>query len=190
VTRQRWNKLSRSFNSDTVLSSTTEDTSLLPGRTIPDGQGGVLATWTVSPSNRPIPAHPYQASHVVGGIPGAPYDLPFTPRSLAAGDYPTLVLGENGTAFASGSTTTTDGTNTNLSQISSFNLSTGIPNWNYQVQSPNKLSMIEATTGNGLAAKTTDQSGNETVQIFNSSGAQGQTQSPVSGVNLDYYSNG
>ena len=50
-----------------TLSSTTQDTNLLPGRIIPDGQGGVLATWTVSPSNPPQwdpanPTHPYQGA--------------------------------------------------------------------------------------------------------------------------------
>ena len=33
-----------------LLSSTTQDEALLPGPIIPDGQGGILATWTISPS--------------------------------------------------------------------------------------------------------------------------------------------
>jgi len=68
--------------SDITLNSTTEDTNLMPGRIIPDGQGGVLATWTISPSSGPPSLHPYQASHVVDGSPGTPYDLPFSPQHL------------------------------------------------------------------------------------------------------------
>jgi hypothetical protein len=159
-----------------TLSSTTDDENLMPGRIIPDGNGGVLATWTVSPSNPPQwspanPPYPYQASDVVNGVPGAPYNLPFTPSSTTAGDYPELVLGENGVAFASGSSTTLDGTNTNVQQIASFNIANGSPNWNYQTPAPDSLSIVAATAGNGMVSKATDQSGNDTVLRSDSSGS-------------------
>jgi len=80
-----------------VLSSTTQNEALLPGPIVPDGQGGVVATWTISPSNPPVPQYPYQAVDVVSGVVGTPYNLPFSPTTVAFGKSPTLVLGENGT---------------------------------------------------------------------------------------------
>jgi hypothetical protein len=41
-------------SSSTILSSTTQNEALYPGSIIPDGQGGVLATWTISPSSTPV----------------------------------------------------------------------------------------------------------------------------------------
>ena len=142
-----------------TLSSTTQDTNLLPGRIIPDGQGGVLATWTVAPSNPPSPTHPYQASHVVAGVPGAPYDLPFMPNTTAAGTYPQLLLGENGNAFA------TDGSDsTNGPQIVNFDLNSGIPHWSYQGRAQDALSFVAAVAGGGVVAKTTN-SGDAMIHI-------------------------
>jgi len=46
-----------------VLSSTTQNQALLPGSIIPHGQGGVLATWTISPCcppNPPAIQYPYR----------------------------------------------------------------------------------------------------------------------------------
>jgi hypothetical protein len=89
--------------------------------------------------------------------------------------------------------------------VASFNVSNGSVNWTYQAAPQYSLSIIEATSGNGLVAKTTDQSGNDTPLIFDSSGNQTQpgllrlfdslrnkTRSNSSAVtsNLDYYSNG
>jgi hypothetical protein len=142
-----------------TLSSTTQDTNLLPGRIIPDGQGGVLATWTIAPANPPSPTHPYQASHVVAGVPGTPYDLPFTPNTTAAGTYPELLLGENGNAFA------TDGSDsTNGPQIVNFGLDSGIPNWSYQGQAQDAFSFVAAVAGGGVAAKRTN-SGDALIHI-------------------------
>jgi Bacterial Ig-like domain (group 3)/Bacterial Ig-like domain (group 2) len=172
----------------TLLSSTTQNEALLPGPIIPDGQGGILATWTVSAPV--VLPYPYQAADVTNGVVGAPYNLPFSPQSVTPFQSPTLVLGENGTAFASGSTTTiVNGVLTSVDQIASFNLSSGATNWNYLAAPQLTLSIIEATSGNGLVAKTTDQSGSDMALIFNSSGTQ--TPSGLSGVSsLDYYSEG
>jgi hypothetical protein len=145
------------------LSSTTQDEALLPGRIIPDGQGGLLATWTISPSNPPVPQFPYQVAHVVSGAVAATYNLPFSPKTTTPGQSPTLVLGENGTAFAAGPTTTSDGTNTSVDQIVSFNLSSGAVNWTYQAAAQSTLSLMDSTAGNTLIAKITDQSGNDTL---------------------------
>jgi hypothetical protein len=122
---------------------------------------------------------------VVGGSAGSPYNLQFTPKSVNAGIYPTLVLGENGTAFAAATTTTTDGTDTNLSQLVSFNIDSGANNWTYQAPSQNTISIITVSQGNGLVAKITDQNGNETVARFDSSGSV--SFDPWSASHVDYF---
>lgn len=168
-----------------TLSSTTADENLMPGRIIPDGNGGVLATWTISPSDGSVPPHPYQASHVVGGVPGPAYDLPFAPKTAPpVGTYPTMVLGENGIAFA------TDGTNSDPSdpndgpQIVSFDLNSGAPNWSYQLGSQDQLTIIASTAGNGLTAKVTD-SGADSVIRFDPAGTP--LSDSWSGNQIDYY---
>ncbi|MDR3675075.1 MAG: hypothetical protein P4N24_06265 [Acidobacteriota bacterium] len=83
-----------------VLSTTTQNQALLPGPIVPDGQGGILATWTISPSSGPVPQYPYQAADVVAGVVGTPYNLPFSPKTVSFGQSPAIVLGENGVAFA------------------------------------------------------------------------------------------
>jgi hypothetical protein len=151
-----------------VLSSTTQNEALLPGPIIPDSNGGVFATWTISAPT--VLQYPYQIVDVSGGIVGTPYNLPFSPTSVAPFVSPTLVLGENGVAFASGTTTSsTDGV-TQVSQIASFNIGSGSTNWTYQAQPNYTLSIIAAADGNGLAAKTTDHNGNDNVVRFDSSG--------------------
>ncbi len=143
----------------TQLSSTTQDENLFPGRIIPDGQGGVLATWVISPSNPinlPIPTNPYQAAHVVSGAVTATYNLPFSPKTCVLGAdglpiNPTLVLGENGVAFATDGKSSGDSTNNEGPKVVSFNLASGTVNWFYQVTSTSSvLSMMTAISGNGL----------------------------------------
>ena len=173
-----------SSSSSTVLSTTTQNEALLPGRIIPDGQGGILATWTISPSNPPVPQYPYQAVDVVGGVVGTPYNLPFSPTTVTFGQSPTLVLGENGVAFATNGVDTVNGP-----MVASFSVSSGAVNWTYGTAPQNTSSIIEATSGNGLVAKTTNQSGSDTVLNFSSGG--GILDQPLGGLShVDYYSNG
>jgi hypothetical protein len=162
-----------------TLSSTTQDTNLLPGRIIPDEQGGVLATWTIAPSNPPSPIHPYQASHVVAGVPAAPYDLPFTPNVVTFGQYPMLVLGEGGTAFS------TDGTDPdNGPQIVASDLNSGSVHWSYRASAQSTLSLIASASGNALSAKLT-QNGIDTVVRFDAAGVA--TSDTWSGTGVDYF---
>jgi hypothetical protein len=63
--------------------------------------------------------------------------------------YPVLVLGENGIAFASGKTTAADGV-TQVDEIASFNISSGATNWTYQAAAGDELSIVEATAGGGI----------------------------------------
>jgi hypothetical protein len=184
-----------------LLSTTTQNQALLPGPIVPDGQEGILATWTISPSSGPVPQYPYQAVDVVSGVVGTPYSLPFSPTTVAFGKFPTIVLGETGVAFATNGTDTVNGP-----VVASFSVTSGSVNWSYQAMPQYALSIIEATSGNGLVAKTTDQNGIDTVLLFDSSGMQSQamrrilktasksmaqSQSALSGFsNIDYYSNG
>ena len=203
-------------SSSTVLSSTTQNETQYPGNIIPDGQGGVLATWSVSPLKGAVLQYPYQAVDVVAGVVGTLYNLPFSPQAVDITKQPDLVLGENGVAFVKGQTTATlNGVPTTVDEIISFNLGyvppnlgPGVPptpNWTYQAAAGITLSLIEATAGNGLAAKSTDQTGTDTVLIFSPGGtpsgmARRQTTrlgaNSVASLDLgglsqtDYYSNG
>jgi hypothetical protein len=153
-----------------VLSSTTQDQALLPGSIIPNGNGGILATWAVSPSHSVLP-FPYQAAAVTGFTVGTPYNLPFSPQTVTPFVTPTLVLGENGTAFAAGPTTIpNNGGFLPVDQIASFSVNSGATNWTYQGATGVTLSIIMSTDGNGLVARSTDQSGNDTLLTFDSSG--------------------
>ena len=139
---------------------------MLPGPIVPDGNGGVLATWTGSPSHSVLP-FPYQAADVTNYVVGTPYNLPFSPPSVTPFVSPTLVLGENGVAFASGTTTATvNGTPTQVSQIASFNVTSGAPNWTYQAAAGDTLSIVEATAGGGVTVNDS----NTGVFSLNSSG--------------------
>jgi hypothetical protein len=153
----------------TLLSSTTQNEALLPGAIIPDGQGGVLATWTISPVNPPVPQYPYQAVDIVAGVVGTPYNLPFSPTTVSFGRSPTLVLGENGVAFATNGTDTVNGP-----VVASFNVTSGAPNWSYQAGSSSTLSIMAAISDGSLAV---NDSQNGVVQI----GTTGST-SQVTGV--------
>jgi hypothetical protein len=164
----------------TLLSSTTQNEALLPGPIIPDGNGGVLATWTISPAKGAPPQYPVQVVDVSGGAVGTPYSLPFSPPSVTFGQNPTFVLADTGAVFA------TDGTNsTNGPQIVSFNPTSGSVNWSYQVATQYTLSLIDAVSGGGLVAKTTDQNGNDTVIRFSSTGTA--SADPWTGNGVNYF---
>ena len=107
-----------------LLSSTTQNEALLPGRVIPDGNGGVLATWAISPSSGPPPQYPFQLVDVSGGAVGTPYSLPFSPTTVVFGQSPSLVLGESGIAFATDTTDTVNGP-----VVASFNIGSGSLIW-------------------------------------------------------------
>jgi hypothetical protein len=159
-------------SSSTILSATTQNETQYPGNIIPDGNGGVLATWSVSVVQGTQLTYPYQAVDVSGGFVGTPYNLPFSPQSVDIAQQPSLVLGENGVAFASGMTTATvNGAPTQVSQIASFNIGSGTANWTYQAQAGTTLAIIAATQGNGIIVKIVNGSQPETVVSLDSTGA-------------------
>jgi hypothetical protein len=138
----------------TQLSSSPNDENLFPGSIIPDGNGGVLATWVISPASpyTPPPPHPYQAAHVsTAGINTYDLPVPVAPQRVVAGanglpiNLP-LVLGENSTAYVS------YGPN-----VVSFDLNSGSVNWNYQTMTSSTLSIVAVTSNDGLAANDSEQ---------------------------------
>jgi outer membrane protein assembly factor BamB len=165
---------------DTQLSS-SDSANLFPGAIIPDGQGGVLATWTIVPTdpNAPPLAFPYQGADVGSGGGANTFNLPLPPSGkppIGANGLPinpALVLGENGLAFVSYG-----------SSIVCFNLNNGSAIWSYPVTSPTSLTLISYGGGEGLVAKSTTGSV-DTVLHFDMSGnvtSDGWTAS-----SLDYF---
>src|SRR5579883_841684 len=157
--------LVQAFTSDGQQLWQTALNSSYAGLSVPDGFGGVLATWTVSNINPPAASQPYQAAYVSGGAVVAAYAMPNAPASLTLGPdnlpiNPTLVLGENGTAFASYG-----------SNVTSFQLPSGSPNWNYQAAAQDSVAVLGATFGNGLAAQEVTQSEQVTLLAFDVSGS-------------------
>jgi hypothetical protein len=136
----------------TVLSATTQNETQYPGNIIPDGNGGVLATWSVSVVQGTQPTYPYEAVDVSGGAVGAPYTLPFSPQSVDITKQPVLVLGESSVAFAKGrSNVLINGVSTTVDQIASFNISSGAPNWTYQSTQQSTLSILAVLSDGSLA---------------------------------------
>ncbi len=171
-------KIAPDGSTSTTQLSSSNNANLFPGNLMPDGTGGVVATWAIAAPNSPFPAHPYQAAHLssFGGL--TTYDLPMAPTQIVNGanglpiNFP-MVLGENGTAFVS------YGTN-----AVSFNLNTGAVNWNYLAAPQTGVSIISSAAGNALVAKTTN-SGVDTVLRFDSTAAG--TQDAWSASSVDYF---
>jgi hypothetical protein len=146
-------KIAPDGTTSTTQLSASNNANLFPGNIIPDGQGGVLATWTVDVPFGPPGPHLYQAADVFPGGGLNHYDLPMAPMQLVVDANtglpvnPPLVLGENGTAFVS------YGTN-----VTSFDLNSGSVNWNHQTPSQSSTSSLSAAiSGSGPAINGTQQ---------------------------------
>jgi hypothetical protein len=134
-----------------VLTSTTTNTNLFPGRIIPAGataQDGVIATWTVGSANSSGPTEPipFRAALVSasGGL--TPYNLPIQPTTVLQEPSglpvnPQLALGATATAFM-----------TYAGQVASFRTSSGVANWLYS--SPTStVSILAADSTNGVLSR-------------------------------------
>jgi hypothetical protein len=100
--------------------------------------------WTVYPNSGPNPVNPFKAAHVTSnGV--TTYDLPFTPKNLSSAKQPVMVLGENGTVFASGTSVSTDDPDKDVSQIVAFDVGSGAVNWTYKTTDGGLLSIVAAT---------------------------------------------
>ncbi len=141
---------------DVITTSNTTSlsgSSTAPGRVIPDGQGGALATWSEGP-NGTVPASPPIMVTHLSPSGGGTYSLPILETTQ-------LVLGENGVAFA---------TENARQKALSFNVNSGQVLWTYQAPAQSIFSIIASASGNGLVAKLTDQNGTDQVIRFNSNG--------------------
>jgi hypothetical protein len=138
-----------------------------PNLVIPDGQGGALAAWTdfLNSCN-------FNVSHVTSqGI--MTYPLPLNTSCNTIGT-PTMVLGENGTAFA-----------TNGSNLVSFDINSGQVSWSYAVPAEYTFSIITSVTGNSLVGKITDQNTIDTIISFDPTGIA--VQDTWTGTNVSYW---
>jgi hypothetical protein len=102
------------------------------GEVIPDGQGGVLATWSNS-SNETVMAD-------IGTPGGVQMNFPDFPSGITS-----MVLGDNGTAFA------TDG-----HSVVAFNVPSLAPTWTYG-SGGGQLSFVAATSNGGVAVDDSQQ---------------------------------
>jgi hypothetical protein len=136
----------------TIQLEASTDSLLLPGSLMPDGQDGVLATWTESRSQpHPQVAEPYQAAWVSGAMTiTATYSMPNAPTTTGVSRVePKLVLGEGSTAFAG-----------YVNNVTKFNLQTGVADWNYTLATPEaKIETVAFASDGGL--RLTDTASNQ-----------------------------
>jgi hypothetical protein len=104
----------------------------LPQEVIPDGQGGFLAGWIDFLPQQPLD----HVAHVTGSGVGD-YAFP-----ALYGHFGSMVLGDNGTAYATDSQT-----------IQAFGVNSGQSLWAYTSQALDGISVIASTPGGGLATQ-------------------------------------
>lgn len=149
----------------TTQLSSSNNANLFPGNIIPDGQGGVLATWTIANLNAPPAPQPYQAARISSaGVITSNYALPMAPTQLTNGAdglpiNPVLVLGENSTAFAS------YGVN-----LTSFDPTVGSGKWNYQASLTTSVKIINSDSDNSIFTRVTDNGGIDTITLLDPTG--------------------
>ncbi len=136
---------------------------------IPDGQGGTLASWTQEPNVPGVVGQPNPSTAMISHMSSngeISYQLPVTNSPFE------LVLGDNGTAFASNSTS-----------IVSFDVISGSTHWSYGATAQNTLSLLVSVSGGGVSAKTTSPTNVDTVLRFDSSGTVTSDGWTASGIN-------
>ena len=111
-----------------VLATTTQDEALLPGPVIPDGQGGVLATWTISPSHSVL-QFPYQAADVANGTVGSRTAYPSARRVSRPFSSRQRLCSAKMELRSRAPRQRHPTECTQVSQVASFSVSSGAPNW-------------------------------------------------------------
>lgn len=144
--------------------STSPDGHLWPGQVIPDGQGGLLATWVSQPLSGTT-TQPYQAAHLSTGGGIASFSMPLapeTPLDDPQSNLPlplSIALGESpNTAFV-----------TYGGDLVAFTLTNGSPVWSYSAAQ--KVTIMTSEVSGGLTAKVGNSAGNETVVRFDANGS-------------------
>jgi hypothetical protein len=151
----------------TQVSTTTQNVNLFPGRLIPDGQDGLIASWIESPivpAGQPPDQSTFRARRVLAGGGGISFDLPLTPPLdlLHPADSPLptnpeLALGQNDRAFVSYGNT-----------VGGFLVSNGAGGWSYAAT--NDITMVSAASDASLVAKTLAVDGTDTILRFPAGG--------------------
>jgi hypothetical protein len=168
----------------TQLSPDTDHTNLFPGNIIPDGDGGLIATWIdspVVPAGDPPAQSTIRAARVTSGGTVTNYDLPLVPpldlpwQPNSGLQVPELALGETGRAFV-----TYEGT------LVAFDIATGSLIWQYDAPA-GTMRMIVSDTANGIVAANTV-AGVDTVRYFTSSGVMSTL--AVTGAGVEYSEGG
>jgi outer membrane protein assembly factor BamB len=169
----------------TQLSTDTNDTNLFPGNIIPDGEGGVIATWIdrpIVPLNDPPAQSTIRAARVTAAGAVMTYDVPLVPPvdlpeqpNSALPVNPEMTLGENGRAFV-----TYEGT------LVAFDVATGGLIWQYDAPS-GTMRMIVSDNTNGIVAANT-LSGVDIVRRFTSGGIMSTL--AVTGAGVEYTEGG
>ncbi|HEX4001589.1 MAG TPA: SBBP repeat-containing protein [Candidatus Acidoferrales bacterium] len=131
------------------------------GDVIPDGEGGVLATWTPEYGSGAY----WPAATVADIGPNGTVTSQFSSVNFGEQFLDTnLVLSDGGTAFA------TDGTN-----VASFNITNLQQNWTYTAQSGDTLNFVAATSDGGVNVNDSQLG---SIQL-NSSGSPSQIATPA-----------
>jgi hypothetical protein len=160
-----------------------------PGEVIPDGQGGVLATWDMNFQSIGTFTDVAHVTHVDQNGNVTDYTLPFSQLEGWCGDAPCqgdgsrghLVLGDNNIAFAS-----------NSHELIAFDVNSGAVQWTRLAPQNHQFPLVAASAGSGVVATdlSYDNSNNPTEQVvsFDSTGNSTYDTSIASGItNLDYW---
>jgi hypothetical protein len=163
-----------------------------PGEVIPDGQGGVLATWDMNFQSIGTFTDVAHVTHVDQNGNVTDYTLPFSQLEGWCGDAPCqgdgsrghLVLGDNNIAFAS-----------NSHELIAFDVNSGAVQWTRLAPQNHQFPLVAASAGSGVVATdlSYDNSNNPTEQVvsFDSTGNSTYDTSIASGItNLDYWTLG
>jgi hypothetical protein len=153
---------SRQLTYDVYGNSTEQDNGSVIGQgiSIPDGTGGMLVGWVQEPVMTTTVGQPAVINWMITHTNGGPtFQIPL------GGAPSQMVLGENGTAFAS------TGGSSGVPGIVSFDMNSGTVNWTYNAPTGYEPYIIASASGNGLAAQLLNIStGIGTVTRFDSSG--------------------
>lgn len=148
----------------TTLLTLTTNVNLFPGRIIPDGQNGVIATYVVQPATGPPDPSPFRAARVSSGVTNytLPIASPVIDDAYSVPLSPEMVLGQGNLVFASYGTT-----------LTAFDISSGAMAWNHAAA--NAVTIVAADDVGGVVAKTPGANGNDTILRFASGGTSSST---------------
>jgi hypothetical protein len=149
-----------------------------PAEVIPDGQGGVLAGWDllILDGGAGVGSGA-QLSHVTSAGAIVQYAVPFNGSGWCGGvgqcplggPVNSMVVGEHNTAFASSG-----------DKLIAFDVNSGVQRWLQEMPSGEFVALVAATADGGVAAKETDQNG-ENIVRFDANGTPTQDVAPPPG---------